>query len=166
MRSVESFKGKREHNTSRLQKRVFVNQTDDSFSSRATNSRDPLYNRGKRVVGMSCEVSFKSQRMILLELYSAENTEALLLLVLVTAPVYFGWEGRNSRLMCCTCSFSSFSINGGANETSLISIKCSRQSGVEGDLALDFSCKQETQNSTTVFKSRPAVNDQLSEACI
>lgn len=52
MRSVESFKGKREHNTSRLQKRVFVNQTDDSFSSRATNSRDPLYKRGKRVVGM------------------------------------------------------------------------------------------------------------------
>ena len=44
MRGAESFKGKREQNTSSFQKPVFGNQTDDSFSSRASSSRDPLYN--------------------------------------------------------------------------------------------------------------------------
>ena len=41
------------------------------------------------------------------------------------------------------------------------------QSGVEGHLALHFSVSRKPNRvSTTVFKSCPAVNDQLSEACI
>lgn len=35
----------------------------------------------------------------MLELNSTENMEALFLLILATAPVYVGWEGRNLSLI-------------------------------------------------------------------
>jgi len=48
--------------------------------------------------------------MIILELNSAENMEALVSLALVTTPVDLGWEGRNSRLIV-KCSIPGIGVH-------------------------------------------------------